>query len=503
MLSSSRYHYVLLGVVAGALLLPHLLLPLNSDNDTYQAMALAMEQGKGLPYLGSWDQNFPGVVFYHWIGIKLFGLSDLGFRLIDVLNRIVVALLCYVIARRFTGPRAAMLAVPLVCLHYLSSGLWNAGQRDGFALTWLLVALYQLTKDTISSRDAVLATISIALATFIRPTNAAFLLLAISWILKTERKLNSSLIVLLSFVCTLLVLLLPWIFHENGLREFFLAAIRFNLDVYAGERDTFSNLLDSLGVHVWFYVLALAGLIASLVTKRIDRRTKLLLGYGLIAALVIVVMGKYHIYHFEILLPVTVLFIAIAFDWVGKIVKQPHATAIVTLVAGFILFYPIGLVSQFIKYGANEASLKRLYYNLASFPDFGLRTEEDVITHLSKEGILNDTEFLLLWPGLRWRSEHAGLTRFTTTFALTMEGKHGLTEYQTRWRREIDNALLTRTPSMIVAATGPEYLFRYSRISPDSLLRTLPGITTAMSNSYSLDTTIGGYRIYRRHDATH
>src|SRR5688500_2502312 len=87
--------FVLLGAGAAILLLPLLLFPLSPYNDIYQSMAFAMDQGKGLPYLGSWDQNFPGVVFYHWISIKLFGASDIGFRVIDLLNRVAISLLLF------------------------------------------------------------------------------------------------------------------------------------------------------------------------------------------------------------------------------------------------------------------------------------------------------------------------------------------------------------------------------------------------------------------------
>src|SRR6185312_7701875 len=74
--------YFVATVVAAIFLLPiHLFVPLNSDNDLYQAMAVALVKGKGLPYIGSWDVNFPGIVYIHALGIALFGNTDVGFRI--------------------------------------------------------------------------------------------------------------------------------------------------------------------------------------------------------------------------------------------------------------------------------------------------------------------------------------------------------------------------------------------------------------------------------------
>src|ERR1019366_2530731 len=53
----------------------HLLLPLGTDNSVYQSMALAFVRFGRLPYLGSWDENFPGIIPIHAVAIVLFGNS--------------------------------------------------------------------------------------------------------------------------------------------------------------------------------------------------------------------------------------------------------------------------------------------------------------------------------------------------------------------------------------------------------------------------------------------
>src|SRR5580704_12325465 len=90
-------------VMAGSavILLVTLLLPLGFDNDLYESMGWALYAYHGLPYLGSWDHNFPGIVFVHWASIALFGASDFGFRLFDYLVHIAMAGFYYRVLRNW------------------------------------------------------------------------------------------------------------------------------------------------------------------------------------------------------------------------------------------------------------------------------------------------------------------------------------------------------------------------------------------------------------------
>jgi hypothetical protein len=485
--------YVALGTSAALLLLPLLLFPLSSDNDTYQAMAFAMHRGKGLPYLGSWDQNFPGVVLYHLISIKLFGASDIGFRIIDLLNRVAISLLLFVLAKRYVNIRVAMLAVPLTCLLYFNAGFWNAGQRDGFALAWLVVALLQVTSAKIGNRQLLLFGASIALATFIRPTNALFALLILPSIVQDNVSLKDALRSAVAFVLMLSVLFMPWILNDGGLREFYRATIQFNFDVYGPGRASLNDLVESLALLGSFHIASLIGLAVMFRREHAEKATLLL--HGCIALALVLMMGKYFTYHFEGLAPVTIVLCLIAIEAVSRRVR--FAPVLVLAIALFF-FYPRGLVGQFLKRGADKRAVHEIQRNLASFQNYSLEVEQHVASYLHEAGLNASTEFSLLYPGLRWRSRTAGISRFTTTFALTMQGKKGLTTYQRAWRHELDSLLITAKPACIVAAQGPEYLFRLSNISPDSLLHQLPNVSAMIQAEYRVDTLIGGYKIYRR-----
>ncbi|HEY3874429.1 MAG TPA: hypothetical protein VGM92_03055, partial [Candidatus Kapabacteria bacterium] len=83
------------------LLSTHLALPLSGDNEIYQSMASDLFRFHALPYLGSWDQNFPGIVYMHWVSIVLFGNSAFGFQCLDLLVHVAMSVLLYRILRRW------------------------------------------------------------------------------------------------------------------------------------------------------------------------------------------------------------------------------------------------------------------------------------------------------------------------------------------------------------------------------------------------------------------
>src|SRR5205085_9736805 len=59
--------------------------PLGFDNAMYQRMGIDLHDFGRIPYIGSWDQNFPGIFYIHYLIISAFGPSDLSVRWFDCL----------------------------------------------------------------------------------------------------------------------------------------------------------------------------------------------------------------------------------------------------------------------------------------------------------------------------------------------------------------------------------------------------------------------------------
>jgi hypothetical protein len=493
--------YVLLGLLAAAMLLPLLLVPMNSDNDTYQSMAFAMDQGKGLPYIGSWDQNFPGIVFYHWLSIKLFGLSDVGFRIVDLLNQVAIALITFAIARKYISVQSAWIVVPLSVIFYQGYGFWMLGQRDAFATTWLMLALLLVLSERRSTRQVLLAGVCIALATFIRPTLIVFAAIIFANSVGYRSLLRETGALSTGLIGTLLICLLPWIFTTGGMHEFITATIHFNKDVYGpNSREALIDFFHVFSVFTPFYVVAFISLCATLYMSRHRSIGVLVLIWFCCGAIGILAMGKFHVYHYAIYLPMLAILLAVGLSMLFPKPKVVLMVVFISIVAAYYL--PRQAVSQFVKSGMTDSAREHIANNLASYPDLGREQETDVIRYLgSKKLGLSDVEFFLLWPGLRWRSGYVSDSRFTTTFALSMEGQQGLTSYQRTWQKEVAEMLMETRPKYVVSSIGPKHVFMFSRISSDSLIHHAENIRDVMRENYQFDTAIAGFRIYRLNDA--
>src|SRR5580692_3236986 len=105
--------------------------PFNNDNALYAYMADLALKGH-LPYLGSWDQNFPGIILIHAVQMLVSGHSQLAFHIFDILLQLIGSYLLIRIGERLYDIRAGMLAAVLAALYYVHQGLGMAGERDSY-----------------------------------------------------------------------------------------------------------------------------------------------------------------------------------------------------------------------------------------------------------------------------------------------------------------------------------------------------------------------------------
>src|ERR1700733_5938693 len=239
---------------ATAILAGHVLIPFNFDNDIYQTIGLHLVRFHRLPYIGSFDQNFPGIMYIHAGIIALLGNTEIAFRGFETILHIASAAILFLLLRRWISERAASMSALLSCVYYDLGGIWFGGQRDGIAFFFVLAAALIVYKLKDNARygfkrwnDHLLALVMgllVGVATLIRPTNGLFgLVLIISlWLVGGQWKYVFSIIYIAGILSLWIVAFYPYFGISGGLYRVYLCIIRFNTEVYTASNNNLTFL---------------------------------------------------------------------------------------------------------------------------------------------------------------------------------------------------------------------------------------------------------------------
>jgi len=490
-------------VGAAVILLVTLLLPLGFDNDLYESMAWTLYAYHGLPYLSSWDHNFPGIVFIHWASIALFGASDFGFRLFDYLVHIAMAAVYYRFLRNWLSPRASLLAVLLFALYY-ASGQWGlAGQRDTYAAFLLLGAasLFQVMKRKSGANGGRSVCIGIlcGAAFLVRPTYVFFAVsfLILLWI--ESRKPRIVALYLAGCVVPIIAFLLPYVFIPNGLSQVYDTLIRFNLEVYASV---------SIPVNLWsggralIYPFAGVGVIFALRPSRPDhfsRETIMFLLFTACALISPIMMGKYFSYHFEPFLLIAIGLAALGFMRLAEMIPNrtlQNATVILALAIFALLYYPRHLFRYYFEASnTNLSPIEATYERVLSDSLYGLAAQRAVINYVDARSAPRDPiEYVSIFPGMRWRLHRPAATRFTSIVPLIAYQRR-IPAFGAEWRREFLGSLETVRPHIIIVSQSNRW-WPFVGKTNDNAIASIPGLDSLLAANYVCDTLIGGYMLY-------
>lgn len=520
--------YLAISLVASAFLLSfQLLFPLSFDNEIFQSMASELYRFHRLPYLGTWDQNFPGTIYLHWLSIVLFGDSAIGFRVFDLIFHLGMSWLLFMLLRRWLSARSTALAVIVYNAHYISN-FWLAGLKDPFAVGFLLLGtcLLFVLRDGTSrpSKSHLLAFgagMSIAMMTAIRPTYLLFLFPALGflWTIPQRRP-----ILLLSFLGGALILMvalvMPYALTPGGLEQAYLSTFRYNLDLY-GQARIPSMFLHALRLMKFFLIPGLAGIALALVprlrvlasirrvwdgiTRPIAAERVLIVGYAVAGLISLLVMGKYYPYHFEPVMLVLLPFASLAFESLIAGLRRPAVqVAALLVILGFyaVRVFPLYLVQPVIADALNGIPhpLEAAQDMLQTDSGYPRSTDAAVARYVDETSPPGERfESATLNGALRWRTARMSASRFTTFYPLTASSPNGEhPAFQQRWRQEYIDSLLSARPYYIVISDEPMEIFGWIHKTPMETIHEIPGFDRLVLPRYQFDTAMGGYTILRR-----
>jgi Dolichyl-phosphate-mannose-protein mannosyltransferase len=503
-----------------AILLVELLLPLSWDNWVYQTMGWDLYAYGKLPYLGSWDVNFPGIVYLHALSIALMGTSDLAFRNFDVIFETATCLFFYKLLIRWFRPFFALIASIVYPLLYVSLAWRVAGQRDAFAVFFLfagLVVLFNaLNKSTsrIAVGRLIAAGFLVASAAIIRPTYGLFSLSVIIAYFLSERRFDRKIgSFILGTMCAFAALFLPYLLSYHGLQDFYRFTIQFNIDVYSKYVQPsimFIFSLQETGRVATAYVIA--GVITIVVMRLLKSTPSLqkvpqfvLYLYGLLLASSIAsifVMRTYQADHFLPLLAMLSPIMACAIysplllKW--RLLRIPLMVCIMLYLT--YRLYPRNLIHHYRTGLASGVPALEYVYNIVD-PDSlaGPTAEERAVNYLKTADPTQKPIEVVCYnrPYLYVPARLESITRFTEILPLSMRTRDGdFTSYQIEWRREFMEELTMKQPMFIVFTDNLNRPFGLQ--SPFELAQQIHGFSTLIAGSYHLDTVIRGFTFYRR-----
>ncbi|HWF44573.1 MAG TPA: glycosyltransferase family 39 protein [Candidatus Kapabacteria bacterium] len=477
------------------------------DNSLYQSMAIDLVRYHKLPYIGTWDQNFPGIILFHSAAILAFGTSEIGYRALDVLLQIGFCLILYRLWSLWLPKETAWLAVFLYVCYYVRSGYDVEGQRDAYGILLFLIAAYllfrRLQQKNIHSSTLIVAGLILGIAVLIRPTFIVYGFFIVCTMPTLRTWAKGTLFLLFALV----PLGLSYIFYSfipGGLQQYWLATVSFNADLYTTFGAPLSHLLRWTIIPMFITLPAIVGVLpvspsASVSTRHPKRNLKLLyalcLGFAILSA---IVQRKYLQYHFAPWMIFLTPLAAIGFQRIMHLFSKPRIVFYTILAALIALTLPKNAVMRSLKdpihaqeiFGEQAMIAKGMKY----------RSEQSVVSYLNqpqnKEGAVEICSFNarlradLARPNAgRYPSLH-GIGMMTDTL-----NPHAFTSYQLLWRKSYMDSLVSIRPRFIVLARATDAW--YLRDPYTDLLHNLEGFDSLLFTRYRLDTIIGTFQIYR------
>jgi hypothetical protein len=492
-------------ILSGLILSITFLYPLSGDNALYMYMADLLLKGH-LPYLGSWDVNYPGIVFLHAIHVALFGSSIFGFHLFDVIAQLAGYVFIYRLTYALSEDRiASTFAVLCFTIYYVGGELQLCGERDAYIALLVVASAYLVTaKERV---NVALPGLLCGLAVLMRPTAAAYVGAIALWLLLTSDAKRVRKSVLFAVYGSLpLLLFMLWYWAIGGLDAFFEATYRYNVEVYARVEFSWKGI-DYLKHH---WPMLLTSPLGLWVAYKRDRRKGLLQVLLVLAAVVSLIPVYRFPYHFHPLFALLFIHGAIGWMWLLHRVSQSAKFSSNRFVIPATLLLLIALTGMTsIRYSRfrNLLSISELsdpidFIHTSFYPStqWGMQVQDSLADFLRantrKEEMvqsLTTPMYVPLCAGVEPAS------RFTNAFNLCWRSSktNELVPMQLTWRREYIHDLASKAPKYIVTSADlPDHVFNNGYL-PRDLLASFPELGTLLAQKYIPVKQIGGYTIYQ------
>jgi len=461
---------VLLLALSGVLFLP---IPFMRDQGIYAYIAWSW-LGEGFPYQFAFEHKGPWLYLVYAIFLKISQGAMWGVNLADLLARIAVVILVWILGYKIFDEKRAFLSgliafIPLVSV--FSSCWWNA-QAETFMMPLILLSgifAYQAIGSEKNFQKALFSFIpGIVLSQYLMFKLSGFwLLLGLGiflWFFSQSRKK-----ILIGYALGLILGISGWLFYFwiRGIgKEFFEQVVLFNWFHLQGYRPSAMKLLSLLGrelllIYGLSLVLFPAGIYQLFKTRK-ERSSGLVLCLFLASLLEIISQARFFLYHLLAMIPSSALVLSAGTKMeLKKFSKLWRWVSIGIILIWAItrgqLYFWLQRHYQSLEYLRGKITQGEFYARfwepkLSGKSDYNAYASWVVANYIRNK--TNKEDYVLIFgyePGINYLSARRSPSRFHSHYPLSFEPKNRLAfELRKKWRKIFLEELELNPPQLVV-----------------------------------------------------
>jgi len=484
------------------------------------------------PYIGVWDQNWPGIFIVHRIALEIFGETILGFRIFDFLIQLSAVVMIFYLAQRLLSSSAAgFFAGIFYSIYYYGLGFMGAGEREAYIFWILLVCTVLVLKlgEQSMFRAALIGLFS-GFAFLLKPTFAlAGLVFAVLFLAEGIKQKRGRLLAGLSLYSLFFILpLLAVVFYYqrlDRLSDLYRATIWYNLAVYRKMGPPFWSMRELISSQIHRIMLAdqrvifyssLFGLFVVL-SFRLAAREKKLFWLSMVWALTgifsCVVQDRYFPYHLIPFWGFMTIYAGAGWGWLTERILGQGKKVFRKALAGIFLMAAIGLMIYGLKPYLREFAVTHYFRNLdeAYLAELGrydghLAANYYLAALHLRPIIMPDDglEFFGPYPLINFVLKKKLPSRFPCVQSLILVPREGkLSDIQREWIREYSSDVIKARPRFFLVSNyfpGQKNPF-FNSLSPsleEALNNEFPDLRDFLRKNYTLKSVIRQVDIYER-----
>jgi hypothetical protein len=448
----------------------------------------------GLPYRDAWDMKGPAAFYAFAATERLFGVNLWGVRFVDALLLIGAALCVSAAVSRLVTPRMGKWSAIVFVLWYASHSYWNTAQPDGWAAMLLAIAVLPtlVNRTALRPRRIVLIGIGIGITILIKPLYGAFVLLPVCLVVGAPLRRSSRVGLAASLAGGLLVpiaICAGWFAAHRAFGELWSVYVRYPATVY----DALGGItfLDAGRGIVEYFLRApvvavglpivIVGVLTLWDTNQLE--ASVLVGWLMVATLLVVAQGRFFAYHWLPILPPAVVLGSIGFESIAR--RHITLAAIVGVLILANVIAPIALEeARFAAWLSGGATAR--YYDGYGQPGDDMRA----VKWLEREGGTGKV-FVFGWnAAIPWLGHRETVSRFGFSMPLLIEDDRG---FRDRYRDELLAAIRRDPPQFIIVGSDAPRILRRTMTVAD-----FPALAGVLHESYKPVVSFGAIEIHER-----